>query len=267
MSECLLAPRCTRPNPTSRSRVIFQTTRFPPAADIHQTAVQSLPCNASLPPHRDPLMQTAIALCKQRLPLHDLLVRLGLFQNPPGPGSHPCPLHQERKGAAFSMHCPRGAWLWKCHGKCSASGDEISLLRFIEGISNRAAIQRYKELCGHPGGDRQPKCQFLRPSAPENHSRLQPMIQLPDRLHLRRKKLLRRARLTAASTERRTVCPNARRTLYEDRKRTGLSGSPRERGRFFWWRDRGILWRRTTFAHLRSALQIRGSPSLCLEPL
>jgi hypothetical protein len=53
----------------------------------------------------------------------------------------------------------------------------------IEGISNRAAIQRYKELCGHPGGDRPPKYQLLRPSAPENHSRLQPMIQLPDRLH------------------------------------------------------------------------------------
>jgi hypothetical protein len=128
-------------------------------------------------------MQTAIALCKQRLPLPDLLVRLGLFENPPGPGSHPCPLHQERKGAAFSMHRPRGAWLWKCHGKCAASGDEISLLRFVGGTSNRAAIRRYKELCGHSCDERQPAYKPLRKSAPEKHPRLQPMIQLPDQLH------------------------------------------------------------------------------------
>ena len=128
-------------------------------------------------------MQTAIALCKQRLPLPDLLVRLGLFQNPPGPGSHPCPLHRERKGAAFSMHRPKGAWLWKCHGKCAASGDEISLLRFVEGTNNRSAIQRYKELCGHSGGYRIPVHKPLRQSTPEYHPPLQPMIQLPERLH------------------------------------------------------------------------------------
>ena len=128
-------------------------------------------------------MQTAIALCKQRLPLPDLLVRLGLFQNPPGPGSHPCPLHRERKGAAFSMHRPKGAWLWKCHGKCAASGDEISLLRFVEGTNNRSAIQRYKELCGHLGGYRIAVHKPLRQSTPEYHPPLQPVIQLPDRLH------------------------------------------------------------------------------------
>ena len=128
-------------------------------------------------------MQTAIALCKQRLPLPDLLVRLGLFQNPPSPGSHPCPLHRERKGAAFSMHRPKGAWLWKCHGKCAASGDEISLLRFVEGTNNRSAIQRYKELCGAPGGGRPAARKLLWKSPSTLHPLSHPMIQLPERLH------------------------------------------------------------------------------------
>lgn len=128
-------------------------------------------------------MQTAIALCKQRLPLPELLVRLGLFQHPPGPGSHPCPLHQERNGAAFSMHRPRGAWLWKCHGKCAASGDEISLLRFVGRTNNRTAIEHYRELCALPKTRRQSEHKLLRMSLPKSSLTSRPMIQIPDRLH------------------------------------------------------------------------------------
>jgi hypothetical protein len=128
-------------------------------------------------------MQNAIALCKERLPLPDLLVRLGLFRNPPGPGSHPCPLHQERTGAAFSMHRPRGAWLWKCHGKCAASGDEISLLRFVDGTNNRAAIQRYRELCDAPGTVPRTVSKPRRRSVSDPSPESQNVIQLPDRLH------------------------------------------------------------------------------------
>jgi hypothetical protein len=93
-------------------------------------------------------MHHTLARCKQRLPLPELLVRLGLFANPPGSGSHPCPIHRERKGAAFSIRFTRDVWLWICHGKCGVGGDEISFLETFNGLSRRDAIVRYKELCG-----------------------------------------------------------------------------------------------------------------------
>ena len=128
-------------------------------------------------------MQNAIALCKQRLPLPDLLVRLGLFRNPPGAGSHPCPLHQERKGAAFSMHHRKDVWLWMCHGKCAASGDEISLLQVLNGTNRRAAIERYKELCGQMAGAQCIQPVRLRATRPIPTPPKQAMVQFPDRLH------------------------------------------------------------------------------------
>ncbi len=130
-----------------------------------------------------PALRRPIALCKQRLPLPDLLVRLGLFRNPPGPGSHPCPLRRERKGAAFSMHHRKDTWLWMCHGKCAASGDEISFLQILNGTNRRAAIERYKELCGHPASADCIQPARLKATRPIPTLPTQAMIQFPDRLH------------------------------------------------------------------------------------
>ncbi len=93
-------------------------------------------------------MPVTLALCKQRLPLPELLARLGLFDAPPRSGNHPCPIHSERNGSAFSMQHTRGVWLWICHGKCAAGGDEISFLEHFGSLSRRNAIHRYQELCG-----------------------------------------------------------------------------------------------------------------------
>ena len=88
-----------------------------------------------------------IAACKQRLPLPDLLVRLGLFERPPKPGNHRCPLHQEQHGAAFDLAYKSGSWLWNCHGKCATGGDEVTLLQVYLNLSCNNAIRRYEELC------------------------------------------------------------------------------------------------------------------------
>lgn len=89
-----------------------------------------------------------ITNCKQQLPLPDLLVRLGLFDRPPKPGSHPCPLHGEKQGAAFSLSFKNGSWVWKCHGKCDAGGDEVTLLQTHLNLSLIDAIRSYEDLCG-----------------------------------------------------------------------------------------------------------------------
>ena len=125
-------------------------------------------------------MPSSIALCKQRLPLPDLLVTLGLLDSPPGAGNHRCPIHRERIGAAFSMSRARGLWLWMCHGKCAASGDEISFLEVFANLTRRDAILRYKSLCGlshlRENGPL-PSPPKVRPK-PSAHS----MIEFPDSL-------------------------------------------------------------------------------------
>ena len=93
-------------------------------------------------------MHNSIEVCKARLPLPELLVRLGLFERPPQKGNHPCPLHQETKGSAFGMHPKNDGWVWICHGKCSTGGDELSLLQHYKGLSIKDAIRDYEALAG-----------------------------------------------------------------------------------------------------------------------
>ncbi len=88
------------------------------------------------------------------LPLPELLVRLGLFQQVPGAGSHKCPLHQEVKGAAFSLSRRGDVWLWNCNGVCSVGGDEVTLIERHLGLPRWGAIRHYAELCGEVVGER-----------------------------------------------------------------------------------------------------------------
>lgn len=128
-------------------------------------------------------MHNSIAACKERLPLPDLLVRLGLFERPPRAGNHPCPLHAERKGAAFGLHPKNKGWVWNCHGKCATGGDELTLLQVFCGFSTAAAIKAYETLAGitHNTGFAVP--QARRP-APKNLPLSTPKkLLLPDDLH------------------------------------------------------------------------------------
>ena len=87
-------------------------------------------------------------LLKQVLPLPDLLVRLGLFQCRPSEGNHPCPLHQERKGAAFSISRVGERWLWNCNGACHVGGDEVTLIERHLQLPRWGALRHYAGLCG-----------------------------------------------------------------------------------------------------------------------
>lgn len=89
-------------------------------------------------------MKLNIAEAKQRLPLPDLLARLGLGEH--AKKSARCPLHQD-KSPSFSVFEQEGLWFWKCHAGCG-EGDEITFLEKHEGLSNGDAIRRFCELAG-----------------------------------------------------------------------------------------------------------------------
>lgn len=85
---------------------------------------------------------------KARMPLPELLVRLGLFDYLPAIGTHKCPLHHEKHGASFSIFRKHHSWFWKCHGACGVSGDEISFVAAAHACSRREAIETYRSISG-----------------------------------------------------------------------------------------------------------------------
>jgi len=93
-------------------------------------------------------MSDAILEAKRRLPLPELLVRLGAFEQVPRPGNYRCPLHREKEGEAFSVSCKAGVWLWNCFGACGRGGDEITFLEAIEGLPRGEAKSRFLTLAG-----------------------------------------------------------------------------------------------------------------------
>lgn len=136
----------------------------------------------------------SIATCKQRLPLPELLVRLGLFDQAPKAGNHKCPLHHERNGASFGMDPKNEGWVWICRGKCATGGDELSLLETFLGLETKAAIRAYEHLAGIGGlASFSPPCEGANAFTPAYHRPLipnpapvilKPMpIELPHDLH------------------------------------------------------------------------------------
>jgi hypothetical protein len=109
-------------------------------------------------------MSLNIAEAKQRLPLPELLARLGLGDR--AKKSARCPFHEDGSNS-FSVFQHNGANFWKCFAGCGA-GDEITLLEKHEGLSRGEAIRRYCELAGVNGtGDR--NAPLSRPVSPPAH--------------------------------------------------------------------------------------------------
>ena len=86
---------------------------------------------------------------KARLPLPELLQRLGLFDYLPAVGTHRCPLHREDRGASFSIFQRDHRWVWKCHGACGIGGDELSLIETVLSCSRKDAAERYRFLASN----------------------------------------------------------------------------------------------------------------------
>ena len=85
---------------------------------------------------------------KQRLPLPDLLNRLGLGDH--AKKSARCPLHDDQHNSFSVWQTNGGAWFFKCHAGCG-DGDEISFLELYEKLSPGDAIKRYFDLAGLNG--------------------------------------------------------------------------------------------------------------------
>ncbi len=90
----------------------------------------------------------AIGAAKAKLPLPELLVRLGAFEQIPKPGTYPCPLHSEQQGRSFSVSCKDGVWLWNCFGACGCGGDEIDFVERYQHTSNGDAIRLFLGMTG-----------------------------------------------------------------------------------------------------------------------
>ena len=84
---------------------------------------------------------SVIAEAKRKLPLKNLLERLGVKTPNKDKFNIRCPIHREQKGNSFSVRLTRGGQqLWKCHGKCQCGGDEITFLEKFENLSKKDAI-------------------------------------------------------------------------------------------------------------------------------
>jgi len=93
----------------------------------------------------------AIHEAKRRLPLPDLMTRLGLAEHAkqsarcPWPNNHK---HGDKK-PSFGIERKESGWVFNCF--VCGGGDEITFLEKQEGLSNGDAVHRYCELAGVNG--------------------------------------------------------------------------------------------------------------------
>jgi hypothetical protein len=85
-------------------------------------------------------MNSDIAEAKRRLPLPDLMRRLGLSEH--AKKSAHCPFHDDKHNSFSIWQNPDGLWSWKCHAGCGL-GDEITFLEKHHNISNSNAIKLF----------------------------------------------------------------------------------------------------------------------------
>jgi hypothetical protein len=86
-----------------------------------------------------------LAEAKARLPLPALLHSLGLGDH--ARKSAKCPFHEDRHNSFSIWHNDAGKWFWKCHAGCG-SGDEITLVAKVKGISIAEALKLFREMAG-----------------------------------------------------------------------------------------------------------------------
>jgi CHC2 zinc finger len=84
---------------------------------------------------------------KQRLPLPELMARLGLGDH--AKKSALCPFHDDEHKSFSVFQGKGGFWFWKCHAGCG-EGDEILFLRKLKGLSMTDAMSLYLDKAGFP---------------------------------------------------------------------------------------------------------------------
>ena len=126
-------------------------------------------------------LRAKIEEAKRRLPLPQLLARLGLGEC--AKKSAHCPFHDDEHESfsVFQSNDGKG-WQWKCHASCGY-GDEIALLVKRFGISRREAIRRFLDMAGFPAGVPRKSREYpALPDSPESLSILvseSPCVSVP----------------------------------------------------------------------------------------
>lgn len=86
---------------------------------------------------------------KRRLPLPQLLARLGLGECAKTSAHCPFPGHEDKHKSFSVFQGDDGFWHWKCHSRCG-DGDEIIFLRKLKGCSLTDAINLFLDMAGFP---------------------------------------------------------------------------------------------------------------------
>jgi hypothetical protein len=92
-------------------------------------------------------LREKIDQAKRRLPLGDLMRRLGLGEH--AKKTAHCPFHSDEHKSFSVFQGDDGFWHWKCHAGCG-DGDEIVFLRKLKGLSLTKAMNLYLEIAGFP---------------------------------------------------------------------------------------------------------------------
>jgi hypothetical protein len=90
---------------------------------------------------------------RRRLPLPDLMVKLGLGDHAKSKAKSP---FRPEKTASFGIYNSDGRWRWKDHGT-GEGGDEIDFLAKLENKSNQDAMLDYAQLAGIPIQEKPPE--------------------------------------------------------------------------------------------------------------
>ena len=90
---------------------------------------------------------------RQRLPLPDLMAKLGLGDYAKSKSKSP---FRDEKTPSFGIYNLDGRWRWKDHGT-GEGGDEIDFLAKLENKSNHDAMLAYAELAGMPNHEKRPE--------------------------------------------------------------------------------------------------------------
>jgi hypothetical protein len=91
---------------------------------------------------------------KQRLPLPELMAKLGFAEN--ARKSARCPFHDDRNNSFSVFQRPNGEWAWNCFAGCGG-GDEAAFLARVESITNADGCRKLIELSDARGsGDAAP---------------------------------------------------------------------------------------------------------------
>ena len=92
---------------------------------------------------------TPLELAKERLPLPELMERLGLGDC--AKKSARCPFHEDRSNSFSVFQSADGQWRWNCFAGCSPNGkpgDGPDLIAKLENIGSADACRRYIDLAG-----------------------------------------------------------------------------------------------------------------------